>query len=108
MRQSVDRGRERDAEHDEEDVGHGQVEDQQVRRVPHLLVERHHEDDEQVTEESHDDDDGEEDGDDDAHDQLEAGVLGLLRRGHLHLLPRRDLGRVEDAHLDYLLSRDFV
>ncbi len=33
-----------DAEDDEEDVGHGQVEDQEVSRVPHLFVEAHHED----------------------------------------------------------------
>ncbi len=37
--QRVGGGREGDAEDDEEDVGHGQVEDQEVGRVPHLLVE---------------------------------------------------------------------
>ncbi len=39
MGQRVGGGREGDAEDDEEDVGHGQVEDQEVGRVPHLLVE---------------------------------------------------------------------
>jgi hypothetical protein len=33
------------AEDDEENVGHGQVQDQQVRRVPHLLVEAHNKND---------------------------------------------------------------
>ena len=45
MREGVCRRGEGDAEDDEEDVGHGQVEDQEVGRVPHLLVEAHHEDD---------------------------------------------------------------
>ena len=33
--------REGDAHGDEEEVGHGQVKDQQVRRVPHLRVRAH-------------------------------------------------------------------
>ena len=44
VRHRVGRGRERDAEDDEEDVGDGQVQDQQVGGVPHLLVEAHDQD----------------------------------------------------------------
>ena len=44
MGQGVGGCRERNAKDNEEDVSHGQVQDQQVCRVPHLLVEAHPED----------------------------------------------------------------
>ena len=50
VRHRVGRGRERDAEDDEEDVGDGQVQDQQVGGVPHLLVEAHDQDHLQINE----------------------------------------------------------
>ncbi len=71
VRQCERRRREGHAQPDEENVGDGQVQDEQVGGVPHLLVERDHEDDEEVAEEADHHDHGEEDRDDDGDDALQ-------------------------------------
>lgn len=75
-RQDVVRGRERDAEHDEAEVGDGEVDDQQVCRGPHLLVGGDDYDHQCVSEQSQDDDDPEQHRDHDADDLLHNSEFG--------------------------------
>ena len=95
MWEGVPGGGEGDAEDDEENVGPGQVQDQQVCRVPHLLVPGHHQHHQEVAEEAHQhhngEEDGHHDGDDLLHGLLEGHHVGrvLLLRRHVELGRRR-------------------
>ena len=53
MVEHVVRGREGDAEHDEEEVGHGEVEDEDVGGVAHLVVGGHHQDHQGVADDAY-------------------------------------------------------
>ena len=47
---------------------HREIEDEDVGRVPHCLVQQNHKDNEKIADEADDDDKGKEDGHDDGHD----------------------------------------
>ena len=64
-------GGERHAHDDEEEIGDGQVDDEDVRSVAHQPVRQHDDDDEQVAEEAEHSDETEGDGNDDTDDGLE-------------------------------------
>lgn len=69
-REYVVGGRERNAEHDETEIGDGQIDDEEVGGAAHLLVGGDDDDDESVAEQTQHDDDAEQDGHDDGDDLL--------------------------------------
>ena len=114
-RQDVIGGRERDAEHDEEEVGDGEVDDEEVGGRPHLLVGGDDDDDEGVAEKAEDDDDAEEERHDDGHDVLHedfglrvlflgGGAVAAERREHFARV-ERDVGAVCISECGYPADR---
>ena len=80
---------------------HREVEDQEIGRVHHVLVEGDHADHEQVADEAGDDDDGEEDGDEDGHNLLQDLQIHRLSVEGCHVVQSP-----AGIHVDLLLLVD--
>ena len=85
--QAVGDRREGDAHDDEEEVGDGKIDDEDVGRVAHLLVRHHHDDDEQVADDADHRDDAEDGRHDDADDVFELRVVSRHVVRRVHRLP---------------------
>ncbi len=73
-------GREWDAEDDEEEVGNGEVDDEKIGCIPHLLVRGHHDHHQRIPKEAHNEDDPKENRDYEGHDPFQLVVMLILKK----------------------------